>query len=100
VRKIFGVKNGYRGFYSENMIDLNMEVVDGIQHKGGTMLGTSRGGSDINKMVDSIEARGINQVGTFRERSGNVQEAFRERSGSIQGSEAPRPACGISSSVG
>lgn len=62
IRQIYGVKNGYRGFYSENLIDLNPCVVDGIQHKGGTILGTSRGGSEISKIVDSIQARGINHL--------------------------------------
>lgn len=64
VRNIFGVKNGYRGFYSENLINLSPKEVDSIQHKGGTILGTSRGGSDISKIVDSIQARGINHVRT------------------------------------
>mmetsp|Transcript_48594 Transcript_48594/g.92948 ORF Transcript_48594/g.92948 Transcript_48594/m.92948 type:complete len:547 (-) Transcript_48594:377-2017(-) len=62
VRNIFGVKNGYRGFYSENLINLSPKEVDSIQHKGGTILGTSRGGSDISKIVDSIQARGINHL--------------------------------------
>lgn len=62
VRSIYGVKNGYRGFYSENLIDLCPSVVDSIQHRGGTILGTSRGGADITKIVDSIEARGINHL--------------------------------------
>ncbi|KAK3247956.1 hypothetical protein CYMTET_42560 [Cymbomonas tetramitiformis] len=62
VRKILGVKNGYRGFYAENLIELNPEVVDGIHRRGGTMLGTSRGGSVTAKIVDAIEYRGINHV--------------------------------------
>eukprot|EP00240_Pyramimonas_obovata_P015425 CAMPEP_0118923010 /NCGR_PEP_ID=MMETSP1169-20130426/1706_1 /TAXON_ID=36882 /ORGANISM="Pyramimonas obovata, Strain CCMP722" /LENGTH=282 /DNA_ID=CAMNT_0006863943 /DNA_START=263 /DNA_END=1108 /DNA_ORIENTATION=- len=62
VTQIYGVKNGYRGFYSENMVELSMKLCEDIQHHGGTMLGTSRGGADIGKIVDSIEARGINQV--------------------------------------
>ena len=62
VRTIYGVKNGYRGFYSENLMTLDPQVVDSIQHKGGTILGTSRGGSEISKIVDSIQARGINQL--------------------------------------
>lgn len=62
MRTIYGVKNGYRGFYSENLMTLDPHVVDSIQHKGGTILGTSRGGSEISKIVDSIQARGINQL--------------------------------------
>ncbi len=33
-----------------------------IHKRGGTILGTSRGGHDTSKIVDSIEDRGINQV--------------------------------------
>mmetsp|Transcript_23289 Transcript_23289/g.28140 ORF Transcript_23289/g.28140 Transcript_23289/m.28140 type:complete len:558 (+) Transcript_23289:99-1772(+) len=62
VRDIVGISNGYRGFYSENMITLNPDYVDSWHRQGGTILGTSRGGADINKIVDSIQVRGINQV--------------------------------------
>lgn len=33
-----------------------------IHKRGGTILGTSYGGHDTSKIVDSIEDRGINQV--------------------------------------
>lgn len=33
-----------------------------IHKRGGTILGTSRGGHDTTKIVDSIQDRGINQV--------------------------------------
>ena len=33
-----------------------------LQKRGGTILGTSRGGHDTSKIVDSIQDRGINQV--------------------------------------
>jgi hypothetical protein len=36
--------------------------VNDIHKRGGTILGTSRGGHDTSKIVDSIEDRGINQV--------------------------------------
>lgn len=56
------MKGGYRGFYSRNMIPLTPKVVNNIHKRGGTILGTSRGGSDPSKIVDSIQDRGINQV--------------------------------------
>lgn len=37
-------------------------MVNGIYKRGGTIIGTSRGGYDNNKIVSSIEDRGINQV--------------------------------------
>ncbi|KAF7817095.1 ATP-dependent 6-phosphofructokinase 6-like [Senna tora] len=62
VNKILGIDGGYRGFYSKNTITLTPKVVNDIHKRGGTILGTSRGGHDTNKIVDSIQDRGINQV--------------------------------------
>ncbi|KAI5054221.1 hypothetical protein GOP47_0030886, partial [Adiantum capillus-veneris] len=59
---IWSAMDGYRGFYARNTIDLNPKVVNDIHKRGGTILGTSRGGHDTNKIVSSIEDRGINQV--------------------------------------
>lgn len=56
------MKGGYKGFYSRNTIALTPSSVNGIHKRGGTILGTSRGGHDTNKIVDSIQDRGINQV--------------------------------------
>jgi 6-phosphofructokinase 1 len=36
--------------------------VNDIHKRGGTVLGTSRGGHDTKKIVDNIQDRGINQV--------------------------------------
>ncbi|KAL5783351.1 hypothetical protein ACOSP7_008380 [Xanthoceras sorbifolium] len=62
VHKILGIDGGYRGFYSKNTITLTPKVVNDIHKRGGTFLGTSRGGHDTSKIVDSIQDRGINQV--------------------------------------
>lgn len=56
------LQGGYRGFYAKNTIPLNSKVVNDIHKRGGTILGTSRGGHDTTKIVDSIQDRGINQV--------------------------------------
>ncbi|CAB79482.1 pyrophosphate-dependent phosphofructo-1-kinase [Arabidopsis thaliana] len=53
---------GYRGFYAKNTVSLDSKVVNDIHKRGGTILGTSRGGHDTTKIVDSIQDRGINQV--------------------------------------
>ncbi|MCH94004.1 6-phosphofructokinase 3-like, partial [Trifolium medium] len=53
---------GYRGFYSRNTIPLTPKIVNDIHKRGGTILGTSYGGHDTSKIVDSIQDRGINQV--------------------------------------
>ena len=56
------MQGGYRGFYSRNTIPLTPKSVNDIHKRGGTVIGTSRGGHDTLKIVDSIEDRGINQV--------------------------------------
>ncbi|XP_074570453.1 ATP-dependent 6-phosphofructokinase 6-like [Curcuma longa] len=62
VRKVLGIEGGYKGFYSSNTINLTPKNVNDIHKRGGTILGTSRGGHDTSKIVNSIEDRGINQV--------------------------------------
>ncbi|CAM6109997.1 unnamed protein product [Calypogeia fissa] len=62
VRDIIGIDGGYAGFYSSNTIQLNPKVVNDIHKRGGTILGTSRGGHDKTKIVAAILDRGINQV--------------------------------------
>lgn len=62
VTKVLGIDGGYRGFYSRNTITLTPKFVNDIHKRGGTVIGTSRGGHDTSKIVDSIQDRGINQV--------------------------------------
>ncbi|XP_057768391.1 ATP-dependent 6-phosphofructokinase 1-like isoform X2 [Salvia miltiorrhiza] len=62
VKSVLGIDGGYRGFYSKNTISLTPKSVNDIHKRGGTVLGTSRGGYDTKKIVDSIQDRGINQV--------------------------------------
>ncbi|KAJ4897486.1 ATP-dependent 6-phosphofructokinase 1 [Raphanus sativus] len=62
VKKILGIDEGYRGFYARNTIDLDLKTVNDIHKRGRTILGTSRGGHDTTKIVDSIQDSGINQV--------------------------------------
>ncbi|KAJ4957442.1 hypothetical protein NE237_024553 [Protea cynaroides] len=62
VNKVLGIEGGYMGFYSRNTIPLTPKIVNDIHKRGGTILGTSRGGHDTSKIVDSIQDRGINQV--------------------------------------
>ncbi|XP_028770238.1 ATP-dependent 6-phosphofructokinase 3 isoform X1 [Neltuma alba] len=69
VNKVLGIdlfssesEGGYKGFYARNTITLTPKSVNDIHKRGGTILGTSRGGHDTTKIVDSIQDRGINQV--------------------------------------
>lgn len=62
VKKVDGIIGGYRGFYARNTVSLTPKSVNDIHKRGGTILGTSRGGHDTKRIVDSIQDRGINQV--------------------------------------
>ncbi|XP_075474302.1 LOW QUALITY PROTEIN: ATP-dependent 6-phosphofructokinase 3-like [Primulina tabacum] len=62
VNRVIGINGGYRGFFSKNTVSLTPNSVNDIHKRGGTILGTSRGGHDTKKIVDSIQDRGINQV--------------------------------------
>ncbi|KAJ1448744.1 phosphofructokinase domain-containing protein [Pelagophyceae sp. CCMP2097] len=65
VGKIFGVRGGYRGFTQvgwDPPIELTVQSVDSIHHDGGTILGTSRGGFDADKIVEWLKAKRINQL--------------------------------------
>ncbi|CAL4902581.1 unnamed protein product [Urochloa decumbens] len=62
VTSVLGIEGGYKGFYASNTVDLTPRSVNGIHKRGGTVLGTSRGGQDTAKIADSIQDRGINQV--------------------------------------
>lgn len=59
---VFGVRHGYRGFYQDNWIELSAELVESIHKLGGSILGSSRGGFDLIRIVDAIETRKIDQV--------------------------------------
>ncbi|CAN1162640.1 ATP-dependent 6-phosphofructokinase 2 [Linum perenne] len=62
VRQIYGVSAGYRGFYDRDPVKLDPKLVHNLHKKGGTVLETSRGGFDLEKIVDGIERHGFNQL--------------------------------------
>ena len=63
VRRIVGFRNGYQGFiarYGYQLIELDADVVSGINEDGGTILGSSRGRQDPEEIVDCLEQVGVN----------------------------------------
>eukprot|EP00826_Nyctotherus_ovalis_P002247 TRINITY_DN10431_c0_g1_i2.p1 TRINITY_DN10431_c0_g1~~TRINITY_DN10431_c0_g1_i2.p1 ORF type:complete len:518 (-),score=167.78 TRINITY_DN10431_c0_g1_i2:133-1686(-) len=64
VRKIFGVKWGYSGFYEagDNYIELTPDKVKEIQQLGGSILGAGRDVFNAEKIFNAIFDRQINQV--------------------------------------
>eukprot|EP00698_Gefionella_okellyi_P012161 TRINITY_DN3250_c0_g1_i2.p1 TRINITY_DN3250_c0_g1~~TRINITY_DN3250_c0_g1_i2.p1 ORF type:complete len:376 (-),score=76.88 TRINITY_DN3250_c0_g1_i2:483-1610(-) len=65
VRRISGIRNGYRGFYQPDCqppMELNPKVVDDIHNDGGTLLGSTRGGFNKDDIMRAIEEHGYNVV--------------------------------------
>ena len=65
VDRIFGIRSGFRGFHDERYKPwkpLTPESVRGIYDLGGTVLGSSRGGFDTDKIIRNCQAEGVNQV--------------------------------------
>lgn len=62
--KVYGIQGGFRGFHDPNCppILLTTDLVENIHHEGGTMLGSSRGGFDIEKIFDFVAKYDINQL--------------------------------------
>lgn len=62
VKNVFGIKHGLQGFipdFHHEIIDLDPAAVAGIQNRGGSILGSSRGGQEIGAVVDCLERMGI-----------------------------------------
>ncbi|MBQ0070273.1 MAG: ATP-dependent 6-phosphofructokinase [Spirochaetales bacterium] len=64
VRRISGIPFGYLGLLENSpwpLIQLTPDVVDDIQEKGGTILGSARGGGkELEQIVDTLERQNIN----------------------------------------
>jgi 6-phosphofructokinase 1 len=68
VRKVWGVRHGYRGLHPDAnppMRELTPDNVTDISKLGGTYLGTSRGPGDLPRMVETLRANGINMLFTL-----------------------------------
>jgi len=72
--QIFGIKYGLRGFLDRHAkpIQLGRQQVDGIQLKGGTVLGTSRGNAKIKDIVDRLRLWGVNHLYVIGGNGGNA----------------------------
>ncbi|GHT79184.1 ATP-dependent 6-phosphofructokinase [Spirochaetia bacterium] len=70
VRRISGIRYGYKGFLSDEdkfaTKPLDPDVVDDIHKIGGTFLGTARGGgNEVSRIVDAIERLNLNMLFTI-----------------------------------
>ena len=65
VEKIIGVVGGYQGFLGKKdmePMELNLQNTRRIHQVGGTMLSSSRGGFDVDKIIEFLQKNGINQL--------------------------------------
>jgi len=65
VDRIYGIRSGFRGFHDPSYwpwAELTPEKIRGIYEMGGTVLGSSRGGFDIDKILGACKAKGVNQI--------------------------------------
>jgi 6-phosphofructokinase 1 len=62
--KVYGIQGGFHGFHNPDYppVVLTTALMENIHHEGGTILGSSRGGFDINKILAFIDTYRINQL--------------------------------------
>lgn len=62
--KVHGIVGGFKGFHEDQTppLDLTPEFVENIHHQGGTVLGSSRGGFDIDRICAFLKAKKISQL--------------------------------------
>jgi 6-phosphofructokinase 1 len=61
---VYGIRGGYKGFYDKDLppFILTPQVVENIHHQGGTFLGSSRGGFDLEKILHFLKSKKIKQL--------------------------------------
>lgn len=63
VKDVVGIRWGYKGFAKqEEWVKLEPRTVKGIHEKGGTILGSDRGGFDCDMIIQALIDQGINQL--------------------------------------
>jgi 6-phosphofructokinase 1 len=84
VKKILGFRNGYQGLTDGSQpVTLTPELVKDIHGRGGTILGTTRGGQDTAAMVETLVSHGVDMLfviggdGTLRGAQKLAAEALR-----------------------
>ncbi len=63
IKRVLGIRYGYHGLnpaVGRPPLELTGELVEDIHHKGGTILGTSRGHQEPQVTVDYLESLGVN----------------------------------------
>lgn len=63
-KQVYGITGGFHGFHKKEFkpIKLTNNKVENIHHDGGTVLRSSRGGFDIDKILDFLQEKDISQL--------------------------------------
>jgi 6-phosphofructokinase 1 len=95
VAEILGFRNGYQGLVNGcEPVPLTPALVAGIHNRGGTILGTSRGGQDEAEIVATLARLGVSVLfviggdGTLRGCAGHRGRRGRPRGGPRGGGRA------------
>src|ERR1700722_10379300 len=61
VTEVLGFRDGFRGMVDDDLLPLALsrDAVTDIHNRGGTILGTSRGNQDPERMVATLERHGV-----------------------------------------
>ncbi|RLN14452.1 hypothetical protein BBJ28_00002729 [Nothophytophthora sp. Chile5] len=91
VREIYGIRMGFAGFFNWTSMDqkeapvmLTPKTVENIHHHGGTILGSNRGGFELDKIMNFLVTHEVSQVyviggdGTHRA-ANKISEECRQR---------------------
>jgi len=64
VKQVYGIRGGFNGFHSPEYppLLLTNEIVENIHHEGGTVLRSARGGFDIDKILEFLQEKNIQQL--------------------------------------
>ena len=64
-KSVWGITGGFQGFSQQDRyppVLLTNEMVENIHHEGGTILRSARGGFDIDKIIEFLQAKEISML--------------------------------------
>ena len=62
IENIRGIHNGFKGFYTDDTIELSTSLMEGIHKKGGSFIGTSRYVLDVDMIDKYLKEHKISQL--------------------------------------
>lgn len=100
VDNIFGIRYGYRGLvpdHGHKPIELDPDAVDMIHLHGGSILGSSRGEQDTDKIVQTLDRLNIGILFTIG--GDGTQRGAREIAGALRERDMPVSVVGIPKTI-